>query len=126
MAQWREDSSPHCARCSLPGAGKPLLCAIESAKGVANAFRIAEEPSVTHLALGGIDLQKDLRVANAGATSSAQPPTKCVGRGRFSRCLPNRTEIPCACPAGNSSTARSLIERATSCISPSQRHRRSN
>jgi citrate lyase subunit beta / citryl-CoA lyase len=48
-------------------AGKPLLCAIESAKGVANAFRIAEEPSVTHLALGGIDLQKDLRVASAGA-----------------------------------------------------------
>ena len=47
--------------------GKPLLCAIESAKGVVNALRIAEEPSVTHLALGGIDLQKDLRVASAGA-----------------------------------------------------------
>src|SRR5439155_19339253 len=36
--------------------GKPLLCAIESARGVVNAFRIAEEPSVTHVALGGIDL----------------------------------------------------------------------
>jgi citrate lyase subunit beta/citryl-CoA lyase len=47
--------------------GKPLLCAIETAKGVANAIRIAEEPSVELLALGGIDLQKDLGVANLGA-----------------------------------------------------------
>jgi citrate lyase subunit beta / citryl-CoA lyase len=47
--------------------GKPLLCAIETAKGVANAYRIAEEPSVAHLALGGIDLQNDLGVASGGA-----------------------------------------------------------
>src|ERR1700682_3679401 len=47
--------------------GKPLLCAIETAKGVANAYRIAEEPSVANLALGGIDLQKDLGVASGGA-----------------------------------------------------------
>lgn len=40
--------------------GKPLICAIETAKGVANAFDIADHPAVTHLALGGIDLQKDL------------------------------------------------------------------
>jgi citrate lyase subunit beta / citryl-CoA lyase len=46
--------------------GKPLLCAIETAKGVANALSIAEEPSVELLALGGIDLQKDLRVASGG------------------------------------------------------------
>ena len=46
--------------------GKPLLCAIETAKGVANAYRIAEQPSVAHLALGGIDLQKDLGVASCG------------------------------------------------------------
>jgi citrate lyase subunit beta / citryl-CoA lyase len=46
--------------------GKPLLCAIETAKGVANAVRIAEEPFVELLALGGIDLQKDLGVANGG------------------------------------------------------------
>jgi citrate lyase subunit beta / citryl-CoA lyase len=48
-------------------AGKPLLCAIETAKGVANAYRIAEEHSVAYLALGGIDLQKDLGVASGGA-----------------------------------------------------------
>ena len=46
--------------------GKRLLCAIETAKGVANAFRIAEEPSVVHLALGGIDLQNDLGVSSGG------------------------------------------------------------
>jgi len=40
--------------------GKPLICAIESARGVVNAFAIADHPAVTHLALGGIDLRKDL------------------------------------------------------------------
>jgi citrate lyase subunit beta / citryl-CoA lyase len=47
--------------------GKPLLCAIETAKGVVNAVQIAEQPSVAHLALGGIDLQTDLGVASGGA-----------------------------------------------------------
>ena len=47
--------------------GKPLLCAIESALGVVNALAIASEPTVTHLALGGIDLQRDLGVASGGA-----------------------------------------------------------
>lgn len=45
--------------------GKPLICAIESAKGVANALAIAAEPAVEHLALGGIDLQKDLGTGNS-------------------------------------------------------------
>ena len=47
--------------------GKPLICAIESAKGVANALTIAAEPAVKYLALGGIDLQKDLGVASGDA-----------------------------------------------------------
>jgi citrate lyase subunit beta/citryl-CoA lyase len=47
--------------------GKPLLCAIESARGVVNALAIAAEPRVAHLALGGIDLQTDLRVASGHA-----------------------------------------------------------
>src|SRR5262249_25649474 len=46
---------------------KPLLCAIETAKGVVNACQIAEEASVTHLALGGIDLQRDLGIASGGS-----------------------------------------------------------
>jgi citrate lyase subunit beta/citryl-CoA lyase len=47
--------------------GKPLLCAIESATGVMNAYAIANEPAVKHLALGGIDLQKDLGTDSGGA-----------------------------------------------------------
>ena len=47
--------------------GKPLLCAIESAKGVVAAQQIAAEPGVRHLALGGIDLQRDLGVGSGGA-----------------------------------------------------------
>ena len=47
--------------------GKPLLCAIESAKGVVAALQIAAEPGVRNLALGGIDLQRDLGVGSGGA-----------------------------------------------------------
>jgi citrate lyase subunit beta/citryl-CoA lyase len=46
--------------------GKPLLCAVESAKGVVNANQIAMEPTVAHLALGAIDMQKDLGVGSTG------------------------------------------------------------
>ncbi|MBC2642018.1 MULTISPECIES: CoA ester lyase [unclassified Rhodococcus (in: high G+C Gram-positive bacteria)] len=46
---------------------KPLICAIETAKGVANALAIAAVPGVRHLALGGIDLQKDLGVDDGDA-----------------------------------------------------------
>jgi citrate lyase subunit beta/citryl-CoA lyase len=44
--------------------GKPLICAIESARGVLAAAEIAAAPSVLHLAMGGVDLARDL-----GATS---------------------------------------------------------
>ncbi|EKT81419.1 putative citrate lyase beta chain [Rhodococcus wratislaviensis IFP 2016] len=47
--------------------GIPLICAIESAKGVANALAIAAEPGVDHLDLGGIDLQKDLGTGSSDA-----------------------------------------------------------
>ena len=47
--------------------GKPLICAIESAIGVANAIAIAAAPGVKYLALGGIDLQKDLGVTSGDA-----------------------------------------------------------
>jgi citrate lyase beta subunit len=52
--------------------GKPLICAIESARGVAKALEIASEPGVKHLALGGIDLQRDL------GTSSGDAPLQYV------------------------------------------------
>src|SRR6266487_532263 len=44
--------------------GKPLICAIETARGVLAAAEIAAVPGVAHLAMGGVDLQRDL---NAGA-----------------------------------------------------------
>ncbi|MCQ4118767.1 HpcH/HpaI aldolase/citrate lyase family protein [Rhodococcus tibetensis] len=47
--------------------GTPLICAIESARGVVNALTIAAEPGVEHLALGGVDLQKDLGTGSGDA-----------------------------------------------------------
>jgi citrate lyase subunit beta/citryl-CoA lyase len=44
--------------------GKPIICAIESAKGVLAAAEVAVVPGVRHLAMGGIDLQRDLNAGN--------------------------------------------------------------
>jgi citrate lyase subunit beta/citryl-CoA lyase len=44
--------------------GKPIICAIESARGVLAAPAIAAAPAVRHLAMGGVDLARDL---NAGS-----------------------------------------------------------
>jgi len=44
--------------------GKPLICAIESARGVLAAQEIAAVPGVRHLAMGGVDLQRDLNSSN--------------------------------------------------------------
>lgn len=40
--------------------GKPLICAVESARGVLAAHEIACAPGVRHLAMGGVDMQRDL------------------------------------------------------------------
>jgi citrate lyase subunit beta/citryl-CoA lyase len=40
--------------------GKPIICAIESARGVLAAQEIAAAPGVRFLAMGGVDLQRDL------------------------------------------------------------------
>jgi citrate lyase subunit beta/citryl-CoA lyase len=40
--------------------GKPIICAIESARGVLAAQEIAAAPGVCFLAMGGVDLQRDL------------------------------------------------------------------
>jgi citrate lyase subunit beta/citryl-CoA lyase len=44
--------------------GKPIICAIESARGVLAAQEIAAAPGVRHLAMGGVDLQRDLHAGN--------------------------------------------------------------
>jgi citrate lyase subunit beta/citryl-CoA lyase len=40
--------------------GTPIICAIESARGLLAAAEIAAAPGVAHLAMGGVDLQHDL------------------------------------------------------------------
>ena len=44
--------------------GKPLICAIESARGVLAAAEIAAAPGVRHLAMGGVDLARDLNATS--------------------------------------------------------------
>jgi citrate lyase subunit beta/citryl-CoA lyase len=41
----------------------PLICAIETARGILTAAEIAAVPGVRHLSLGGIDLRRDLGAA---------------------------------------------------------------
>ncbi len=43
---------------------KPLICAIESARGVLAAAEIAAVPGVRHLAMGGVDLARDLNATS--------------------------------------------------------------
>lgn len=40
--------------------GTPLICAIETARGILAAAEIAAVPGVRHLSLGGVDLRRDL------------------------------------------------------------------
>lgn len=49
-AQWVADRAP----------GTPLICAIESARGVLAAEAIATADGVRHLSMGGVDLRRDL------------------------------------------------------------------
>lgn len=43
--------------------GRPIICAIESARGVLAAQEIAAVPGVGFLAMGGVDLQRDLHTS---------------------------------------------------------------
>jgi len=43
--------------------GTPIICAIESARGVLAAQEIAASPGVRFLAMGGVDLQRDLNTS---------------------------------------------------------------
>jgi citrate lyase subunit beta / citryl-CoA lyase len=42
----------------------PLICAIESARGVLAAQEIASAAGVCHLSMGGVDLQRDINAGN--------------------------------------------------------------
>jgi len=53
-AQWVADRAP----------GTPLICAIESARGVLAAAEIATVHGVRHLSMGGVDLRRDLTTSD--------------------------------------------------------------
>src|SRR6266487_4310508 len=53
-AQWVADRAP----------GTPLICAIESARGVLAAAEIASVEGVRHLSIGGVDLRRDLNTGD--------------------------------------------------------------
>jgi citrate lyase subunit beta/citryl-CoA lyase len=54
----------HPSRATDRRSSLPYLCAIESAVGVFVAREIASVPGVRHLAMGGVDLQRDLNAGN--------------------------------------------------------------
>jgi citrate lyase beta subunit len=77
--------------------GKPLICAVESARGVFVAQEIATVPGVRHLAMGGVDLQRVAagkpvarRGSSSPATGARQPPALAKGHARRRRLLTNR------------------------------------
>ena len=47
-------------------ADTPVICAIESARGILGAQEIASVPGVRHLSLGGVDLRRDLGAGEGG------------------------------------------------------------
>jgi citrate lyase subunit beta/citryl-CoA lyase len=58
-AQWVADRAP----------GVPLICAIESARGVLAAGEIATVRGVRHLSMGGVDLRRDLNCGGGYLTT---------------------------------------------------------
>ena len=50
--------------------GKPIICAIENARGVLAAQEIGAAPGVRHLAMGGVDLQRDLNTTGGNAQTA--------------------------------------------------------
>ena len=80
--------------------GKPIICAIESARGVLAAYDIARVPGVRHLAMGGVDLQRDLTRATGTSRrctygpSSLSPHVRPASSGPSTACTRNSTMRP--------------------------------
>jgi len=64
----KTESAADVAWVTARAPGKPIIAAIESARGVLAAPEIAAAPGVAHLAMGGVDLARDL---NAGSGNLA-------------------------------------------------------
>jgi hypothetical protein len=84
-------------RVTARAPGKPIICAIESARGVLAAQEIAAVPGVRFLAMGGVDLQRDLNTSGGNLqTLVTCVPHSCevVVAGDVSD-LPNKNSLPC-------------------------------
>ena len=90
----------------------PLICAIESARGILAAAEIATAPGVRHLSTGGVDLRRDL---NAGAGDqpcsmpalTSSPPRGRPGSRRRSTVSTRTSPTTTACAGRPSTRARS-------------------
>jgi citrate lyase subunit beta / citryl-CoA lyase len=60
----KSESAADVAWVAARAPNKPIICAIETARGVLAAAEIATAPGVRHLAMGGVDLQQDLHAGN--------------------------------------------------------------
>jgi citrate lyase subunit beta / citryl-CoA lyase len=60
----KTESAKDVAWVAARAPGKPLICAIESARGVLAALEIARCPGARHLAMGGVDMQRDLHAGS--------------------------------------------------------------
>jgi citrate lyase subunit beta / citryl-CoA lyase len=63
----KTESAEDVAWVAARAPGKPIICAIESARGVLAAQEIAAAPGVQYLAMGGVDLQQDLNTTGGNA-----------------------------------------------------------
>ena len=109
------------------GPGKPIICAIESARGVLAAQEIAAAPGVRHLAMGGVDLQTrpehhrrqpadPLRPITSGARvpgapGSSRPSTACTRAWTTRPGCASRPNSPAH--SGSSASRRSTRGRST-------------
>ena len=94
--QWVRDRAP----------GTPLICAIESARGLLAAPEIAAVPGVRHLSMGGVDLRRDLGAGDGNlqtlyARSHIVVASRAAGLGPpVDSVYPRLDDEPGAAPAG--------------------------
>ena len=117
--------------------GTPIICAIETARGVLAAQEIAATPGVRFLAMGGVDLQRDLNTTGgnlqtlytrshlvlASRAAGIEPPIDSVypllddtDGLRIRRCSPDRSGSSASRPSTHAS-----CRSCTRCSPPARR-----
>lgn len=100
--QWVRDRAP----------GTPLICAIESARGLLAAPEIATVPGVRYLSMGGVDLRRDLGAGDGNlqtlyARSHIVLASRAAGLGPRSTASTRASTTTGGCASRPSSPARS-------------------